>query len=63
MTPFLKDLAERSIWTFVQAAAASLVVTGLTRDGWVVAAVAGGLAAVKAVGLAAGTRLGPRPGG
>lgn len=59
MSPFLKDLLERSVWTFVQAAAAALIVSGLTRDAWLVAAVAGGLAVVKAVGLAAGTRLGP----
>ncbi|MCL4836458.1 MAG: hypothetical protein KJ058_00645 [Thermoanaerobaculia bacterium] len=61
MTPFLKDLAERSTWTFVQAAAASLVITGLTRDAWLIAAVAGGLAAIKAIGLAAGSKLGPPP--
>lgn len=59
MTPFLKDLSERSIWTFVQAAAASLIITGLTRDAWLIAAVAGGLAVVKAVGIAAGVKLGP----
>lgn len=57
MSPFVRDLAERSLWTFVQAAAASLIITGLTRDAWLVAAVAGGLAVVKAVGLAAGTKL------
>lgn len=62
-SPFLRDLVERSVWTFVQAAAASLVVTGLTRDAWIVAAVAGGLAVAKAVGIAAGVKLGPRPGG
>ena len=63
VSPFLKDLVERSVWTFVQAAAAALIISGFTRDGWLVAAVAGGLAVLKAVGIAAGVKLGPRPGG
>lgn len=42
------DLLERTIWTFVQAAGAAIIVSqGFGADVWKVAAVAGGLAVVK----------------
>ena len=42
------DLLERAVWTFVQAAGASIIVSqGFGADVWKVAAVAGGLAVVK----------------
>jgi hypothetical protein len=45
-----KQLLERSVWTFVQAAAASIIVSqGFGADVWKVAAVAGGLAVVKCI--------------
>ena len=44
------DLLERAVWTFVQAAAASIIVSqGFGAEVWKVAAVAGGLAVVKCV--------------
>ena len=44
------DLLERVVWTFVQAAAASIIVSqGFGVEVWKVAAVAGGLAVVKCV--------------
>ena len=44
------DLLERVVWTFVQAAAASIIVSqGFGAEVWKVAAVAGGLAVVKCV--------------
>ena len=45
-----RDLLERAVWTFVQAAAASIIVSqGFAVDVWKVAAVAGGLAVAKAI--------------
>ena len=42
------QLVERSLWTFVQAAAASIIVSqGFGAEVWKVAAVAGGLAVAK----------------
>lgn len=53
---YLLDLAERSISTFVQAAAAFIIVSGgFGADVWKAAAVAGGLAVAKAL-AARGTR-------
>jgi len=49
-TTYLKDLAERSVSTFVQTAAGVIIATGgFGVDVWKAAAVAGGLAVVKAV--------------
>lgn len=49
-TAYLKDLAERSIATFVQAAAGVIIASGgFGVIVWKAAAVAGGLAVVKAI--------------
>lgn len=56
-TEFLLDAAERTVKTFVQAFAASLVVTGL--DDWKSALAIGGGAGILAVASAvAGSRVG-----
>lgn len=53
---YLLDLAERSVSTFVQAAAGVIIVTGgFGGDVWKGAAVAGGLAVAKAL-AARGTK-------
>jgi predicted transcriptional regulator len=55
-TTYLKDLAERVVATFVQAAAGIIIASGgFGVDTWKAAAVAGGLAVVKAI-AARGTR-------
>lgn len=48
---FLLDLLERSVWTFAQAAGASLLITGLDdwRTALGIAASAGALAVIKGV--------------
>lgn len=55
-TTYLKDLAERSVATFIQAAAGVIIASGgFGVIVWKAAAVAGGLAVVKAL-AARGTR-------
>lgn len=49
MTPFLKDLAERVIWTFVQSASAALILAGFTSLDPLQAAAIGGVTAVLSV--------------
>lgn len=47
---FLKDMAERVIWTFIQSAAAVMIVeTSWTPDVLKVAATAGAIAVLKAI--------------
>jgi hypothetical protein len=41
------DLAERVFWTFIQAGAAAVLVSGFGGDGLKIAAAAGGIAVLK----------------
>lgn len=49
------DVLERVGWTFIQAFAATVIVTGFNKEGLVIAASAAGVSALKCV---AATRIG-----